>query len=283
MANGEQLKLLKRGTVEWNQWRGTHPDVEIDLSAADLSDAPLVNAHLHEVNLRGARLARADLNDAVLRYADLSLVDLTDAQLARADLVGAVLIEADLRGARFSDAQFRWTYVTNALADAQTFADADTSGLIGFKTIKYLAPGVASPSLVDIPIIPEGIIFISYVHEDSEFVDHLKESLASAGFEAWVDRSHLEGGQHFLRIIQEAIDRCALMLVVLSPDAVESDYVAGEYHYARQNKKVVIPLDYRICKVPMMLSILHIVDFRTIPYDQSVQLLVQAIQHHLGA
>ena len=51
MANEEQLRILKKEGVEvWNKWREDNPDVEIDLSGANLL------AYLRKADLKGANL-----------------------------------------------------------------------------------------------------------------------------------------------------------------------------------------------------------------------------------
>jgi uncharacterized protein YjbI with pentapeptide repeats len=61
MANQEHLDILKQGVQAWNRWREEHPDVDPDLS----------NANLRHTNLRGANLRGANLRDANLGDADL--------------------------------------------------------------------------------------------------------------------------------------------------------------------------------------------------------------------
>lgn len=72
-------------------------------------------------------------------------------------------------------------------------------------------------------------IFISYARADSPFVDRLKADLHRQGFAPWLDRRGLAGGQQWRRELQEAVERCQVLLVVLSPDAVASPYVQIEY------------------------------------------------------
>lgn len=46
MANQKHLDILKQGVERWNQWRGEHAKIEVDLSHADLSGADLREANL---------------------------------------------------------------------------------------------------------------------------------------------------------------------------------------------------------------------------------------------
>src|SRR5260370_16418864 len=83
MANQEHLELLKQSLQDWNRWRAKHPEVQPDLSEANLGNA----------NLGNADLSRADLNNANLSGADLSNANLSRADLSRATLVGTNLPE----------------------------------------------------------------------------------------------------------------------------------------------------------------------------------------------
>ena len=77
MANEEHVALLKQGVEVWNAWRKANPDIEPDLSnanlrGANLSDANLVGANLSGANLSSANLSGADLVDANLSGANLA-------------------------------------------------------------------------------------------------------------------------------------------------------------------------------------------------------------------
>ncbi len=108
-----------------------------------------------------------------------------------------------------------------------------------------------------------GIVFISYSRSDSEFVDKLEDDLLGERFKTWVDRRKLEGGQVWDAEIERAIERCQLLLVVLSPDALQSRWVRQEYVYAMKRNKLVIPIIYHPCQsVPRKLARLQLLDFK---------------------
>ena len=70
MANQQQLDILRQGEEVWNQWRLNNPDVQIDLSGADLTNASFRDADLHDAKLDrvflvGANLANANLDSAL--------------------------------------------------------------------------------------------------------------------------------------------------------------------------------------------------------------------------
>ncbi len=121
-------------------------------------------------------------------------------------------------------------------------------------------------------------VFISYARADSiAFVDRLESDLKGQQFHPWVDRHGLEGGQEWMEIIQEAIDDCLALVVVVTPAAVQSQYVRMEYRYAARHGKLVIPaLHLPTPRTPMDLDILQWVDFQA-GYEEGLRRLVQAL------
>src|SRR5689334_11250799 len=92
MANQGQLGLLQQGVPKtWNRWRLVHPDLLIDLDAADLSGWHLGDFNLSNAHLSGADLTNTDVNNANFHHAILIGANLSDANLARADLSTADL------------------------------------------------------------------------------------------------------------------------------------------------------------------------------------------------
>jgi hypothetical protein len=110
MANQEHLELLKQGVEGWNQWRKEHPDIQPDLSLANLS-----GAYCPFIDLSGANLRRAFLMEAFLASGNLS-----GANLYRADLSGAYLMEADLSNANLGSA-----YLNGAILIRTNLANAN--------------------------------------------------------------------------------------------------------------------------------------------------------------
>ena len=105
MAIIEHLAKLLKGVDAWNEWREKNPDIQPDLSRADLIWAHLRGAILSRANLSRAHLNMADLREAKLYKAHLSGADLNGADLREADLGGANLLGADLRGANLEEVE----------------------------------------------------------------------------------------------------------------------------------------------------------------------------------
>jgi len=52
------------------------------------------------------------------------------------------------------------------------------------------------------------VIFISYASEDRRFVDGLLGAVRGQGFDAWVDKHEIRGGQDWQDQVIEALDSC---------------------------------------------------------------------------
>lgn len=82
--------------------------------------------------------------------------------------------------------------------------------------------------------------FISYAHEDAEFVHRLRAALASGGREVWVDIEGIEPADRWRGSVHEAIDRSDAFLFVLSRPSVASRACLEELDYAVSvNKRVI--------------------------------------------
>jgi hypothetical protein len=87
---------------------------ERDFRGANLEQADLTGADLHEANLSGVNLRGADLSGAQLYRTDLSGADLRGADLTRANLFGANLRGADLREADLTGSRVHWANLSSA-------------------------------------------------------------------------------------------------------------------------------------------------------------------------
>jgi TIR domain-containing protein len=111
----------------------------------------------------------------------------------------------------------------------------------------------------------QSVIFISYSRIDSDFAFRLRADLEASGFTTWIDTAKLndQGGQEWLRLIQDAVDSCQAMVVIVSPESVQSRYVHMEYHRAQTQNKLVVPLHYRtVTSAPIDLDLAQWLDFR---------------------
>ena len=73
MANEKHIEIIKQGANVWNQWRQDSPNLQPDLSDADLLRSNLCGVDLSYANLQQANFYASDLSSADLRHADLSV------------------------------------------------------------------------------------------------------------------------------------------------------------------------------------------------------------------
>jgi hypothetical protein len=85
-------------------------------------------------------------------------------------------------------------------------------------------------------------IFISYAREDKEFVDELKKQLEPHSYATWIDSEDIRAGKNWRNEIDKGINDPNLVLLVMTPEAERSKYVAYECTYARGAGKNVIPI-----------------------------------------
>jgi hypothetical protein len=104
-------------------------------------------------------------------------------------------------------------------------------------------------------------VFICYAREDQDFVLTLASRLKDREVPVWLDQWDILPGANYNKSIDAAIDDCVTFLLILSPDAVESVEVEGEWLRALNKKKPIVPVLARACEVPRQLLARHRVDF----------------------
>jgi len=100
-----------------------------------------------------------------------------------------------------------------------------------------------------------GHIFISHASEDDDFVRQLRIALESYQLSIWVDSRNLRGGAKLAPEIEQAIETARQIIVVLSPNTINSPWVRREIQKAlevEKRRKEANPSDsYRV--IPLLL------------------------------
>lgn len=96
-------------------------------------------------------------------------------------------------------------------------------------------------------------IFVSYARTDGEFALRLARDLRSANVDIWMDQLDIGAGDIWDRAVEDALQKCKGLLVILSPAAVASRSVMDEVSFAMEEGKKVIPVLYQTCEIPFRL------------------------------
>ena len=86
-----------------------------------------------------------------------------------------------------------------------------------------------------------GYIFISYSHKDKDYVHLLAENLEGEGFNVWID-DRLDYGSEWPNEIQQRVDFCDALILVMTPHSFKSKWVQNELHRAVRKEKPIFPL-----------------------------------------
>lgn len=121
-------------------------------------------------------------------------------------------------------------------------------------------------------------IFISHSSKDLGFVlAHLKPLFTDAGMAAWCSGTDMRVAADWERQIRTALVQTDWFIVVLSPDAQQSEWVQSETHWALEHLRGhVIPVMARACDpydLHIRLGTLQYIDFRVDPARAASRLL----------
>ena len=231
-----------------------------NLRGANLRDADLREANLGVASLRGADLRGANFSGADLRLANFRLTNLCGADLSTVDFNGT-----DLRGADFKNARCWDTIFANVdLSETKNLDNIDHQGpsTIGIDTL-YKSKGNIPEVFLRGCGVPDQMIeyaksltgspieyyscFISYSHKDEEFAKRIHNDLQAAGVRCWFAPHDIQAGKKIHHQIDEAIRFYDKLLLILSPDSINSNWVGNEIIRAkkkedRQDSQMLFPV-----------------------------------------
>jgi hypothetical protein len=124
-------------------------------------------------------------------------------------------------------------------------------------------------------------IFISYSHQDKDFVDRLAANLVRHKARVWVDRWELNVGDSIIDRIQEAIQESSALIIVISTSSMESEWCkkelsSGFLRELEERRVVVLPLLLEDCEMPIFLRGKMYADFRS-SFDEGLKKTLEAI------
>lgn len=243
-------------------------------STINFSGADLSKVHVRGVNLKGVNFSRANLRQAEFRgcnfnNANLYMADLSEANLRYTTFNRTSLEKANLRGAYLSGAIFDYADLSDAdfhsaKMENTNFGSNDLSTTKGLPTIIHYGPSVIGvdtlyksggtipdiflrncgvpdefitylPSLIGIQqAIQFYSCFISYSHKDEEFAKRLYSRMRDEHLRVWFAPEDIKGGEKLSEQIDRAIQIHDRLLLVLSQNSLQSEWVMTEIRRARK-------------------------------------------------
>lgn len=119
-------------------------------------------------------------------------------------------------------------------------------------------------------------LFISYAHEDEEYKDQLVKQLSGllrrGWVEEWNDRK-ITAGQQWETKIKNALNTAEVMLLLLSADAMASDYIYDEemkqaIQRSKDGQLKILPIIIRSCDFSNFFGSLGLSDIEILPHNK---------------
>jgi len=120
-------------------------------------------------------------------------------------------------------------------------------------------------------------IFVSHSSKDRKFTTRLAERLHEAGFRCWIDVEDIPDGSTWMREIEQAVKDCGAMIVVMSKDGRESEWVERETLKAMELRKPLYIARIDDAPLPLHLINRQYTDFRARP-EAAIKKLIAALK-----
>lgn len=85
-------------------------------------------------------------------------------------------------------------------------------------------------------------VFISYSTRNRDYAVKLRDDLLTRGFDVWIDNRRLRSSKDWWQSIVLALRACAAVVVVLTPESDQSEWVQREIFLAFKYKKPIFPV-----------------------------------------
>jgi hypothetical protein len=91
-------------------------------------------------------------------------------------------------------------------------------------------------------------VFLSYTSSDSEVADAIRHDLQAAGYQVWDPSIDARLGTNFASAIGDALDTADALVILVSPEAMESDWIKWEIQHALGDERFegrLLPVELR--------------------------------------
>ena len=126
-------------------------------------------------------------------------------------------------------------------------------------------------------------VFLSYSHADRAFASRLSSALVERGLEVWIDEKGIHGGARWSTSVQEGLDRCDALVLVVSPSSMASSNVEDEWQYVLDKGKPVVPVLHEPADLHFQLGRIQHIDFVAQDFEPALRQLVASIERATSA
>jgi uncharacterized protein YjbI with pentapeptide repeats len=246
----------------------------VDLSGADLSRTKMTYVSFQNANLSHAMLRATNISDSNFLNANLTGADLTSAIINHSNFSGVNLSKANIRFVNFRDIFLHMADLSESQLDSTIFLDSDLTNASGLDACVHLGPsylemqtlqrsgqlphtflqgcGLSDQQIDNLNTLYTQPIqyyscFISHSTEDKEFINVLCADLRREGINCWCAPKDIQGGKKIYEQIDQAIRRYDKLLLVLSRESMNSEWVKTEVfksfeHEMHEGKRVLFPI-----------------------------------------
>lgn len=125
------------------------------------------------------------------------------------------------------------------------------------------------------------LIFISFSRKDKNFAEKLTNHLTHAGYEVWIDLQNISIGEVWSDETARGIERADIFIVLLSKNALSSQWVEREIFLAQRVGKKLIPILIEDTEIPPALINLQYIDARNFSPTVLARIIsaIQAIEY----
>lgn len=245
-----------------------------NFSLTDFYGTNFSRSYLADTDFSGANLSLSVFFRTNLMNSNLSLTNLSRAGFIWMDLYEVDFTKAHLWRTFFSEVTFIRTILSNAAFGKTSIVESNLSTALGLETVWHDGPSSIDYQTLtnsgNLPIeflrgcgLPDELInfiptlqgsplqfyssFISHSSKDKEFVEKLHSDLQGKGIRCWYAPEDLKIGDKIRHAIEGAIKVHDKLMIILSKDSIESQWVENEVEAAlareqKENRVLLFPI-----------------------------------------
>lgn len=244
---------------------------DLDLEGANLNSANFTNSSISLCEFSHAILTEATMERTIFDTVEFVEADLSKSMLNVMEFAGGSLEKAILKDARilntiFCDINLKDTDFSRASMMETSFINVDLSLVKGLESVTHWSPstigidtlyksaGKISESFLRKCGVPDDFItfipsligtqqaiqfyscFISYSSKDAEFARRLYSRMRDEKLRVWFAPEDVKGGEKLHEQIEQAIQLHDRLLIILSEESMQSEWVMTEIRRARKTE-----------------------------------------------